>query len=325
MIATTLSRKIHVGTLIKDEEPLEVAVDIFIPAQPAKPAIVYFCLPGSGQTKDYFHLDVRTEDDVAHSIDFSFARQMAARGAITVSIDHLGVGRSSRPLDGFALTPDIMVAAIAHVVDTLKAELRAGTVDASLPATELRSIGVGHSMGGLLTILTQAERRCYDALVILGYSGTGREAHVTDAERPYMDDPSGLRANIVRITRLRTQEPYMTIDTRGRGRALYGGDAADRNALRAVKAAGDKMLAVMSFFAMIPNSAKAECAAIDVPLLAAVGDADITGDAHAIPARFPACSDITLLVLKDTGHTHFTFASCEQLFERIGRWGRSPL
>jgi len=73
-------------------------------------------------------------------------------------------------------------------------------------------------------------------------------------------------------------------------------------------------------FSMIPGSTAPECAQIDTPLLLGVGDRDIAGPPHEIPASFPASRDLTLLVLPATGHCHFVFDSRHGLFERVASW-----
>jgi pimeloyl-ACP methyl ester carboxylesterase len=117
-------------------------------------------------------------------------------------------------------------------------------------------------------------------------------------------------------------DPYPDLNTRGQAREIYGG-RADRNALEALRAARDKVLAVMGFFSMLPGSSSDACAQVDVPVFLAVGDRDMTGPSHALPAMFGGSSDVTLLVLPDTGHTHFIFPSCAQLFQRLADWADS--
>jgi pimeloyl-ACP methyl ester carboxylesterase len=71
---------------------------------------------------------------------------------------------------------------------------------------------------------------------------------------------------------------------------------------------------------MIPGSVVPECAQVATPVLLAVGERDIAGPPHQIPASFPASRDVTLLVLPATGHCHFLFDSRRRLFERAAGW-----
>jgi hypothetical protein len=57
-----------------------------------------------------------------------------------------------------------------------------------------------------------------------------------------------------------------------------------------------------------------------VPVFLGLGDRDIAGPPHGIPAIFPHSRDITLTVLPETGHCQFIFPSRAELFRRIGEW-----
>ena len=47
------------------------------------------------------------------------ARRLAGRGLVVIAIDHLGVGESSRPDDGFALTPGLVADVNAFAIAEL--------------------------------------------------------------------------------------------------------------------------------------------------------------------------------------------------------------
>ena len=317
-ITKTVQHSVEVDGVIDGESGLRIAATIFLPERRAlgERPLVFFCLPGGGLNSRYFHLDVPG----AAPASFDFAEQMAARGCITVAIDHLGIGASSIPRDGFALTPDVMVAANGRAVEQIQRALREGSLLADWPALpNLRSIGVGHSMGGMLTTMQQAERRSHDAIAVLGFSTRGLPEYLIPEDREYVDNPAGARANIVRLAQLRSMDPYPDLNTRGQAREIYGG-RADKQALEALRTARDKVLAVMGFFSMLPGSTSDVCAQVDVPVFLAVGDRDMTGPSHALPASFSGSADVTLLVLPDTGHTHFIFPSCTHLFQRLADW-----
>lgn len=325
-IAVTAQYAVEVDGIIDGESGLQIAAKIFLPpaAELAAAPIAFFCLPGGGLNSGYFNLDI---DGAAAAADgqFNFARQMAARGFITVAIDHLGIGASSIPRDGFALTPETMVAANARAAQRIQRALREGTAAAGYPPLPgLRSIGVGHSMGGMLTALQQAECRTYAAIAVLGFSTRGLPEYLTPDDAEFVDNPAGARANIVRLAKLRGADPYPDLNTRGAAREIYGGHA-DRRALEALRGARDKVLAVMGFFSMLPGSSSDACARVEVPVFLAVGDRDMTGPAHLLPASFSGSSDLTLLVLPDTGHTHFIFPSCARLFRRLADWAESTM
>lgn len=65
-----------------------------------------------------------------------------------MAADHLGVGDSSRPVE----VDEVDLKAMAAAADRFVAAVRARFADA-------RVIGVGHSLGGAVTVATQADHR----------------------------------------------------------------------------------------------------------------------------------------------------------------------
>lgn len=296
--------------------PLNVVADIVAPVG-STPHVAYFCLPGGGMRRGYF--DLQVGDDTS----YSFAQAMAARGQVCVLIDSLGVGEGGRPADGFELTPDVMADANEQAVAEIVRRLRSGMLDAALPPMPaLRTVGAGHSMGALLTVVQQARHRSHDALLLLGFSTRGMADFNSAEENVYAGDPAGARANAVRLARLRHAEPYFEIVSNPTSRDVFG-RGADREAVMALGTVREKCLATPSLFSMIPGSSAPDCASIGVPVMLAIGDRDICGPPHEVPANFPASRDITLLVLAATGHTHFVFPSRRTLFERAASWAET--
>ena len=303
--------RIEVGALLPGEGPLSVSADVFLPERPCSPPAALFCLPGGALARGYY--DLRAEGD------FSFAAHLSARGFIVVSLDPLGVGGSSRPRDGFALTPEVLVRAQALAIDAIRADLRAGRLGApAMPA--LVTIGVGHSMGAMLTVMHQAQHGGHVGLALFGFGTQGLAAALSEEERGFAGDPASARANLVRLARRRGADPYPPIGSSAQSRELFAGESADRRGVEALQRARERLLLTAGLFSMIPGSCAPECARIAAPLLLAVGDRDIAGPPHAIPASFPASADVTLRVLPATGHCHFLFASRRLLFERTASW-----
>lgn len=313
---TVLSRRLDVGELLPDEGPLAIAADIFVPSRVAPSAPVLFCLPGGAMNRAYF--DLRGEGH------FSFAADLAARGFIVVTLDHLGVGDSSRPADGFALTPDVLVEANALAMASLSRDLEHGHITGE-PLGPRRSIGVGHSMGAMLTAMQQARYGRHAALVLFGFSTRGLTAALSAEELRFANDPAGTRANLIRLARLRGADPYPQIVRSAQSKDLFAGETADRRGVEALQRARSRLLLTAGLFSMIPGSCAPECAQVTVPVFLAVGDRDIAGVARQIPADYCASPDITLLVLPSTGHAHFLFDSRRQLFRRVAHWCEAVL
>jgi pimeloyl-ACP methyl ester carboxylesterase len=311
-----LSRRIEVGELLPGEGALTIAADIFLPARLRASPAVLFCLPGGALNRGYF--------DLQGEGDFSFAAHLTSRGFIVAALDHLGIGDSSRPRDGFELTPDVLARANALAMDSIRTELRAGRLTGA-PLPHLQSIGVGHSMGAMLTAMQQARHGGHAALMLFGFSTRGLTAALSPEESSFAQNPAGARANLVRLARLRAPDPYPEVPRSAQGRELFAGETADRRGVEALQRARSRLLLTAGLFSMIPGSCAPECAAVDVPVFLALGDRDMAGSPHQIPADYPASPDVTLLVLPATGHAHFLFPARGHLFERVTQWCEAML
>jgi len=296
------ARRLPVGEVIPGERGLELAADVFLPE--GSPAAALFCFPGGGLHRGYFDLAAEGR---------SFARALAARGFAVATIDPLGWGESSRPRDGFALVPEAIAAANAQAVEAL-----AGELDARWPG--LARIGVGHSLGALLAIVQQAEHESFDALVLLGASTRGLRVVLSDEELAYADRPEALLPELVRLARKRSGgEAWFELPKAARAGAIFNG-GADPAALAAMRQVGCEVVSVAALFSMIPGSSAPWAARVRVPVFLGVGERDITGPPHEVPASFPSSPDVTLYVQPGASHSHFAFPSCERLFDRVANW-----
>jgi pimeloyl-ACP methyl ester carboxylesterase len=248
---------------------------------------------------------------------------MTARGMVVVSIDHPGIGDSDRPDDGFALTAELIARVDGNVTEWIHSKLCSGTLLPDLPALPgLISIGVGHSMGGLITVLQQAERQLYQAVVLLGFSDNGLVQYLPDAVKTLIGKPEEIKRQLPEIMRQIFLEPYPELPSSPQTKELFHGDRSDRAGAEGLKVARDKLLPSAGIRAMIPGGVKVEMASIFVPVFLGVGDRDMVGWPHGIPTSLPGCGDITLFVQPTAGHNHFIFASRFKLFERLAEWSR---
>ena len=294
----------------------ELAADLVIPAQASDPPALVTCLPGGGMNRRYFDLHVDPEHGLG---SFSMAHHLAGRGLWVLLVDHLGLGDSDIPDDPWTLTAPVVAAANAHAVDHARAALAAGDlVGGVAPTGPLRSIGVGHSAGGLLTCYQQARFRTHDAVALLGFAGGGLRDHLSAAELDCAHDPAATRQHIVELARTRFGRPLPRGRTT-RSELLNRPDVADA-AFDAIGAARASLLAVVGLTSMIPGASSEELAAIDVPLFLGVGSHDITGPPERIAEAFPASTDITLHVVPDTGHNHNIAPNRHVLWDALADW-----
>lgn len=324
MPESSLVLRLDTGLSLPGGAPLHVAAEVRAPRQASLGAspVVLACLPGGGMNRRFF--DLVPNGEAAGDISFSFARQMAGRGFITVLIDHLGVGESDRPEDGYALTPELLVQANQNALQQVLAGLRAGGLLADLPPLpELTVIGVGHSMGAMLTLLQQARFRPFAALALLGFSTRGMPEYLIPEARKLADNTGAVRAELARLAKATFQLPYPEVRPSPQSNSLFAGAAAEPRGVEAIKAARDKMLPVPAFLSMLPGNVAPEAAQIDVPLLLALGERDIAGPPHQAPAAFTGSRDVCLHIIPEAGHSHFLFPARTGLFNRLGGWARA--
>jgi len=325
--------RIDTGVRVPDEpRPLSVAVEMFLPTAPAKAPAALFCLSGGNMNRHYWNLQSEGDDS------FSFARQMAQRGFIVITLDYPGLGESDQPADGYALTTDVLVQVCARVREVLVEWLHTGRLPSAVipapdystrgqaaagiqfsPLPTLKTIGIGHSMGAMLTVVQQATHPQHAAIALLGFSTRGLPEYLPAAARAM--DTATARAQVVELAKKTFVVPYPVI--RGGGNTqLYGSESVDPRGVQAIKRASEHILPVPAFQSMLPGNVAAEAAQIEVPLFLGIGERDMVGPPQDVPAAFPKARGVHLQVLPQTGHSHFLFASRVQLFDGLAQWVR---
>ena len=309
--------RLQSNMVIGEEPALTLAADLFLPTQIPATSLLLVCLPGGGMNRRYFNLEAEGDAE-----SYSFAAAMTAQGFLVATLDHPGVGDSSRPADGFALTPERLAEAASEAIAQLLAGLRSGTLVPGLAALPtLRSVGVGHSMGAMINILLQQRHAPHAGLALLGFSTRGLPEYLGPGVRQrVLEDRASLMAELPALAKKMFGEPYPVLKSNTGSRAIYASGNAEAAGAQAVRAAIVPLLPVPAYHSMLPGNVASEAAQIRVPLFFAVGENDMTGPAEDIAPAFSASPSKTLLVLPATGHNHFAFASRHLLFERLGHW-----
>ncbi|HEY3696490.1 alpha/beta hydrolase [Phenylobacterium sp.] len=281
------------------------------PERLAPEPAVLFCMPGGGLAKEYFDLDAEGDRS------FSFAEAMAERGHITVALDHPGIGDSSKPEDGFLLHPQAVAAADAEAVARVKDMLRRGLEDFP-PLPSFRSIGVGHSMGGMLTGWAQGQFAPYEAVAILGSGPHGLVQHLPETLQSLAGDPEAASRELVPRLRALGGPPYRKLVRTPLTETVFF--QGDPRGLQAMRRATTPLIVVCGSFSMTPASWTPQAARIGTPVLLVYGDADICTEPRSVPASFPASPEITVSVIPQMGHCHFVYPTRDQLFRRVAAW-----
>lgn len=162
-------------------EEATIALTVHLPTPQAlgfRPTVC-FAKPGGGFTREYFTADLPGPGNGSQ------AEWHAERGWVFVSVDHLGVGGSSRRHDpsrlGFRTVTAASHAAEQFVLD----RLAQGALHASFPPIpEPMVLGIGQSMGGCLTVAQQGRYHRYDGIGVLGYGAVRTHVPVRPGEPP---------------------------------------------------------------------------------------------------------------------------------------------
>lgn len=299
--------EIDVTTAAALGEPVHVVAEVIAPEGGGQPIGVLFCTPGGGMTRRFF--DLPTPAGVPEA---SFARAMAARGFAVVLLDPLGVGESAVPADPFQLGPDLMARAGVVAVRRVLDDLRTGAASPDLQAwPAIRSIGVGHSYGALLSVVQQAQDPVHVALGLFGFHTAGLPHLLTPEELAIT--PRQVRAELADRTRVKHPTPYLDLQTRPSSQPV------------SVATASVPVLSTMSLISRTPGIVAEEAAVLDVPVFLAFGDKDIHGPIEEAPKSYPNSPDVTLLMLPDTRHNHFVYPNRTLLFDRFGDWAAARL
>lgn len=317
-----LDLRIDVSASVPLPGPLKLAVSVYLP-DPARvgPApLILYAVPGGGFSKTYFDMSFpgRTA--------YSQAAHHVERGLIFVAIDHLGVGQSSIP-DLSAVTLEMMAAAYDHAVRALTSRFQAGTLAPGFPALPRHTkIGIGQSMGGCVTIVTQGRHSSFDAVAPLGFSAihtvlpqptqAATEATIAAALRLRRDGLTGdaLAQFHASITDFRYHHHWSDVPE-----DILAIDEAKGEALAPFRSA---TMPNCGAAGLLPGCVAAEAAAIEAPVLIAMGERDVCRNPRAEPAAYLSARDITLFIAPTMAHMH-NFASTRTLFwDRIESWAR---
>ena len=277
-----------------------VDASVFAAASPAP--VVVVATPGGGMSRHYFDLDLD---------GYSMAVHLASRGITVVTIDLPGVGSTPPPADPRTLDPDALAAVLASAAEGIVARFSDSTV-----------VGLGHSMGAMLTIITQAHHRPFDSLALLGWSGRGLPEMLLPDEVAVAGQPTRARAMIADLALARFGDLLPQPASRGTDTTASDFllrmpiDEGVRAALRGAKA---RLLTQAGLWAMIPGVGDVEHRTIEGPVLCAVGEMDITGEPADLPGYLPHAS-VDVYVQPGAGHNGNVAPNRTDLWDTVADW-----
>jgi pimeloyl-ACP methyl ester carboxylesterase len=283
-------------------EPARLAGSFFAAGGPAGDRPLLVCLPGGTYTRGYWDLHAP-----GHT-GYSFARAAAGEGFPVVTLDSLGTGESTRPDRDIDLSDQ--GAAAASAVAQIPAVLGLDT-----PA-----VAVGHSMGGYVAMLQQAASASYAGLAILGTTNGAVGPLELPPELIAAAATTEGRAALIEQILPAFPDPYMTGD-RAPLRSWFHLDDVPDDLIDVDDAT---TLTVVprrcGAGSTVPGITADAAAAVEVPVLLAYGEVDVSVDPHAEPAFFRSSSDVTLYVLPRSGHCHNLAGTRHRLWDRLLWW-----
>lgn len=327
-------------------EPAHLAVTILLP-DPAlldESPIVCFAKPGGGYSRHYF------THDLPGPARGGQAPFHAARGWIFVAMDNLGCGNSSLH-DGSQLHFTTLAQAAYAAEQEVLARLANGVLAAGYPPVlQPVCIAIGHSTGGLLSIIQQARYRCFDGIALLGASAVHNHPPTPPGEAPIVtpwfsrdrapDAPGGI-LNADALARAMSGAPQEAAWTALAWSFHFDDVPADVveqelshyeliAARRAAPAGASERAPWMSFttpqesarFTLTPGIIAPEAAAITVPVLSAMGERDLVVDPAGEARAFRSTPSFDLFTCPRMGHMHNFAGTRSLLWERIHAFGQ---
>jgi hypothetical protein len=246
---------------------------------------------------------------------------------VLLAADHLGVGSSTKPADGDQVNFETMSAAAASFVAQVRSMSAGGSWEfggrslASIPI-----IGLGHSLGACLTVVTQARHRCYDGVAVLGFTHGQKEiavAAVGSAERDPIDDDNALRDAAIEQAKAffgDTWDHVYGSVPRGPNHAWLHQPDVPAAVIAADDAKAARWPRQSYVEALLAGYSAGFAAQVDCHVFIGFGDHDIPRLPHADVAYYPRSHDVTLYVLRNSAHCHNFATTRADLWDRIGLW-----
>jgi len=262
-------------------------------------------LSGGSYDKRYFHVEV-----TGHS-DYSAAGHLAALGNIVLIADHLGMGDSTRVASQTKATRHIVARANHAAVTQFYARLQSGTLHPHLPPIpHFVKAGAGHSMGGMQTIIQQAQHASYQALMILGYTAQGVHFTMNGKKLRAADFlPPG-------------ESPDYTTTDRAKLREGFHWEDVPAEVIAVDDAIAVQTPANIGLDSIRTGIVVKEAAQIDVPIYLCLGERDVSPDPHAEPGYFKRSTDFTLHILPRSAHCQNFASTRHQMWNRMHQWVR---
>jgi pimeloyl-ACP methyl ester carboxylesterase len=300
-------------------EPVTIAATVVAdPSRVSDRPTVLVAIPGGTYHRRYWDLQPPGR------AGYSQAVWMAERGAIFVACDYLGGGDSSRPPDGDFMTLEVSADAGHRVFEQVAARLADGSLVASVaPVTGAVYVGMGQSLGGHITTIQQGKYADYAGIGIFGASPI-LIANIPQHRRLEGLSTEERRQAIMEDNAKTSGLPELPM-YHGAPREGFRGifhvlDVPDDLVKYDEERCHTLISRVSGTDGMTPGISKPFADRIECPVFLAFGGTDVSADPHAEPSGYPACNDITVVVVPRMAHMHNFADTREQLWRRFDDW-----
>lgn len=320
-----IEKRVDVSKAAELGVPVALAASIFLPdpdTMPERP-IVIFAVPGGGYSRGYFFLNFPEHGE------YNEAQYHQNRGIIYVAVDHIGVGESTIP-DLSQITFQTLAATYDSCVRQIIAELETGTLANGFPpCPNPFTIGMGQSMGGGVSILTQGRFATFDAIAPCGVSAIHTALPQKDASE---------------FERGKNRFAEVTVDDSSQSHETVSHDGVDyiypfhwedvpHDILDEDMQGGYPIRETAPYFGsttiphcavqmMTPGCFTQDAEKITVPVLIANGERDTCPNPHAEPSAYPASCDVSVYIVPTMAHMHNFASTRAVLWERLQSWAR---
>jgi pimeloyl-ACP methyl ester carboxylesterase len=288
-----------------------ISAEIITPAvaPDAEELTVLCCSPGGGCTGQYFDLG-------EPGSGFSFAQYAVGSGVACILIDNLATGQSSPDANPW-VSPQSVARANAEGFALATEELRS-----RLPASvRLASVGIGHSMGAMLTLMAQAMIGQHVAVACLGFTPSGLPSVLSPDELHIANAGPVSYDTLLRLARQRfsdSGQPPAEQQTKiPFPFTLPGTDPAGRKALAAT---ATNLLPLPATLSLLPGNVVQYIRQITAPVFIGGGDHEPWHKAAEIVPIFEGSNDISFYSLTNAAHNHNVAPTRELLWQRMLGW-----
>ncbi|HDZ56372.1 MAG TPA: alpha/beta hydrolase [Pseudomonas xinjiangensis] len=290
----------NVSHLTPYSVPVTLSGSLFAPDEAIateRPVDLLVCLHGGSCCGEYYHPSYLDPS-------YSFARFMTDRGYLVLALDTLGMGNSSKPEPEKQLTLEVIAAASDFAARQAAAALQDGEWLQLPPHSKLRVSGLGHSMGGMLSVYQQGRFKSFERLIVAGWSNLPLDLGDTDA--------ASVQASL-------SDGGYIPTDRQAMRGFFHLPDVPEDLIARDDQHAGLTPV-TLALAALTPGAVENEAGAIDCPVLLLYGEVDVSPDPQRETSFYPHASDRTITLIGHAAHMHNMASSRLQVWQTMDTW-----